>query len=77
MDGSVQRLVRLACSKCGRQGSYNAVHYWRRPLRPPGALVSPLAGFPHPPQNGCALILVHRFHETYHMSEILFGSDAV
>jgi len=21
--------------------------------------------------------LVHRFHETYHMSEILFGSDAV
>jgi len=23
-----------------------------------GALVSPLAGFPHPPQNGCALILV-------------------
>jgi hypothetical protein len=22
-------------------------------------------------------LLVHRFHETYHMSEILFGSDAV
>src|ERR1700731_861106 len=24
-----------------------------------------------------AMLLVHRFHETYHMSEILFGSDAV